>query len=106
MPGSGQVIDTLWEFPPSAAFLRRLASFSRLISFDRRGTGASDAAPVEGLASWEMWAEDAQAVLDAVGSERAALLAQADGGPIAMLFAAAHPERTQALILFNTTARY
>jgi len=90
---------------PDARFLRRLASFSRLITFDRRGAGASDAA-ADGLAAWESWADDAGAVLDTVGSERAALLGQSDGGPTAVLFAATRPERTRALILFNSTARF
>jgi class 3 adenylate cyclase/pimeloyl-ACP methyl ester carboxylesterase len=106
MPASGHVIDVIWEYPPLAETLRKLASFSRLITFDRRGTGASDAAPMTELASWERWAEDARAVLDAVGSERASILAGADGGPTAILFAATHPERTSALVLLNTTARF
>jgi class 3 adenylate cyclase len=104
--GSSEPIDWRWEYPPCARFLERLASFSRMIAFDRRGTGASDAAPVEGAASWEIWAEDARAVLDAVGSRRAVIWGAADGGPTAMLFAATQPQRTQALVLFNTTARF
>src|SRR5713226_4998027 len=104
--GSGFPIDTQWEYPTSAKYLRRLASFSRLITFDRRGTGGSDAVPTQGLAAWENWAEDARAVLDAVGSVRAVILSFADGGPTAILFAATQPERTQALVLFNTTARF
>jgi class 3 adenylate cyclase len=106
MPGSGQVIDTVWEHPPMARYLRRLATFSRLITFDRRGTGASDAAPTEGRPGWETWADDARSVLDAVGSEHAAIFGQADEGPTAMLFAATQPERTLALVLANTTARF
>ena len=104
--GSSEPIDWRWEYPPSARFLGRVASFSRLIAFDRRGTGASDAAPVEGAASWETWAEDARAVLDAVGSQRAVIWGAADGGPTAVLFAATQPQRTRALLLFNTTARF
>jgi class 3 adenylate cyclase len=106
MPGSGEVVDTIWDYPSSAAFLRRLASFSRLIMFDRRGAGASDVASAGGLADWEMWADDARAVLDAVGSGRAAILAQGDGGPIGVLFAATRPERTSAVVLFTSTARF
>lgn len=107
MPGSGVVIDSAWDYPPLAAILSRLGTICRLIIFDRRGSGASDAGPAEeGLASWEMWADDAQAVLDAVGSERAAIFSPSDGGPTAILFAATQPERTRALILFNTTARF
>jgi len=105
LPSSQECIDLIWDYPPYARFLRRLASFSRLITFDRRGAGASDAA-ADGLAAWESWADDAGAVLDTVGSERAALLGQADGGPTAVLFAATRPERTRALILFNSSARF
>jgi class 3 adenylate cyclase len=104
--GNGEVVDTLWECPPYARLLERLSSFSRLITFDRRGTGASDPAPTGGLANWETWADDARAVLDAVGSEQAAFLALTDGGPTAILFAASHPARTRALVLYNTAARF
>jgi class 3 adenylate cyclase/pimeloyl-ACP methyl ester carboxylesterase len=103
--GVAEPIDWRWEYPPSARFLERVGSFSRLIAFDRRGTGASDAAPVQGTASWEIWAEDARAVLDAVGSRRAVIWSTADGGPTAMLFAATQPHRTHALVLFNASAR-
>src|SRR6516164_8828518 len=94
LPSSQECIDLIWDYPPYARFLRRLASFSRLITFDRRGAGASDAA-ADGLAAWESWADDAGAVLDTVGSERAALLGQSDGGPTAVLFAATRPERAR-----------
>jgi pimeloyl-ACP methyl ester carboxylesterase len=66
LPGGGH-IDLRWEDPWLAAFMERLASFSRLILFDRRGTGASDAIPDKAIPSWEEWADDVQAVLDAVG---------------------------------------
>jgi len=102
----GACLDAQWEYPPLAAFLRRLASFSRLIMFDRRGIGASDPMALEALPRWEEWTEDALAVLDAVRSERTAILASADAGPTAILFAATHPKRTQALILANTAARF
>ena len=103
---AGGALDARWEFPPSAAFLRRLASFSRLIMFDRRGVGASDPVSLEALPNWEEWADDALAVLDAVGSKRAAILGETNSGPTAALFAATRPERTQALILVNTAARF
>src|SRR5262245_18411920 len=73
--------------------------------FDRRGTGASDPVSGETLASWEAWAQDLRAVLDAVGSERAVIHGGMDSGLAAILFAAAHPDRTQGLILAGTTAR-
>ena len=102
----GGAIEALWEYPPCAAFYRRLASFSRLIVFDRRGTGASDEVSLEALPKWEEWADDALTVLDAVGSKRAVILGEMNSGPAATLFAATRPERTQALILFGTAARF
>jgi class 3 adenylate cyclase/pimeloyl-ACP methyl ester carboxylesterase len=106
MMGRSYAIDCLWEYAPLAEFLTRLASFSRVIVFDPRGSGASDALPIDGLASWEYWADDVTTVLDAVGSERVAWLASADTGALAILFAATRPERTRALALVNTSARY
>jgi class 3 adenylate cyclase len=105
-PGSFTHVDTMWEDPAAALYFRRLASFSRLIRFDRLGTGASDPAPLERLPPWESYAEELATVLDEVGSEQAALLVGSDAGPMAMYFAATKPERTSALILFNTTAKY
>jgi class 3 adenylate cyclase len=104
--GLGSHVDVLWEYGPSAAFLRRLASFSRLILFDRRGAGASDAVPNASISTWEAWADDARAVLDAAGSERAWVFAEVDAGPTAILLAAMHPERVEQLVLANTSARY
>src|SRR6516164_2018557 len=98
MSQMGDCIDTRWEFPVGASLLRRLGSFSRVIMFDRRGVGASDPVPLEALPTWEEWADDALAVLDAVGSERAALFGAGDGGAVAALFAAIHPARTSAAI--------
>jgi class 3 adenylate cyclase len=99
-------VDLVWDDPVLAAFFERLASFSRLILFDRRGTGASDAISDTAMPTWEEWAEDVGAVLDAARSERAVVLAGADSGPIGLLFTAMHPERVSALILENTTARH
>jgi len=104
--GLGSHLEMFWEVPESAEYLRRLASFSRLIFFDRRGTGASDGIARNAIPTWEECAEDLMAVLDAVGSERAALLASLDSGPIAIMFAAMHPERVSSLILVTTSARY
>lgn len=101
----GDCIDMRWDWPPYAAFLRKLASFARLIQFDRRGFGASDPVTLDAGTFWEIWADDALAVLDAVGSEGAAVLGAADAGVTAMLFAASRPERTHSLILFNVAAR-
>jgi class 3 adenylate cyclase/pimeloyl-ACP methyl ester carboxylesterase len=104
LPGVGH-IDLRWEDPVVAAFLERLASFGRLILFDRRGTGASDAIPDTALPTWEEWVDDVRAVLDAAGSERTVVLAENDGGPTGLLFTAMQPDRVSALILANTTAR-
>ena len=105
VPASGDCIDLRWEFPPYAEFLRWLGHRARVISFDRRGTGASDAPSDETLPLFEQWADDARAVLDAVGSDHAVIWGGADSGPTAIVFAASHPSRTQALILMNTAAR-
>jgi class 3 adenylate cyclase len=104
--GLGSHIEVLRESPTFAPFMLRLASFSRVILFDRRGTGASDAVPRQAIPTFEDWTEDVDAVLDAAGSEQAAIIAALDAGPIAMLYAAMHPERVRALVLLNTTARY
>jgi class 3 adenylate cyclase len=98
-------VDLLWDDPLWGAWLERLASFSRLILFDRRGTGASDPVPDTAMPTWEEWAEDVGAVLDAAGSERTVVLAGADTGPIGLFFTAMHPDRVSALILSNTSAR-
>ena len=99
-------VDLMWEDPGVALFLRRLASFSRLISFDRRGTGASDPYPESVPPSWEAYADEVAAVMDAAGSQQAALMAgTAEAGPMALFFAATRPERTRALILANASAR-
>jgi class 3 adenylate cyclase len=100
-------VDIVWEDPQMALFLRRLASFSRLIRFDRRGTGASDPLPQNPLPPWEAYTQELTAVMDAAGSQRAALLAAGpEAGPMALFFAGTKPERTTALILVDATARY
>ena len=96
-------VEHLWASPMIAGYLNRLAAFSRLILFDRRGSGLSD--PMVGAPTLEDQMDDVLAVLDAAGSERAALFAQLEGGPMAMLFAASFPERTSALMLCSTFAR-
>jgi class 3 adenylate cyclase len=105
--GAFSHVDIVWDDPQMALFLRRLASFCRLLRFDRRGTGASDPLPPEPLPPSEAYAEELVAVMDAVGSQRAALLATGpQAGPMALFFAATRPERTAALILADATARY
>ena len=104
--GLGSNVEMAWEDPDIADFLRRLASLRRLILLDRRGTGASDRVPRNAIPTWEEWTEDIETVLNAVGSEQTSILATVDAGPIAILYAAAHPERVDSLVLCNTTARY
>src|SRR6478609_7059916 len=92
-----------WEDPRSAHFLERLASFARLIRFDKRGTGLSDRPG--GLPDFETRMDDVRAVMDAVGSERAALFGYSEGGPMSILFAATYPDRTRALVLYGSYAK-
>jgi pimeloyl-ACP methyl ester carboxylesterase/DNA-binding winged helix-turn-helix (wHTH) protein len=98
-------LEYSWQEPSFARFLTRLASFSRLILFDKRGTGLSDAVPLSELPTLEQRVTDVQAVMDAVGSERAALLGVSEGGPMCGLFAATHPERTEALVMIGSYAK-
>ena len=105
VPGWFSHVEQSWEWHEIASFFERLASFSRLILFDKRGTGLSDPVPVDQPATIEQRMDDVRAVMDAAGSERAALLGLSEGGPMSMVFAATHPERTQALILTGTFAR-
>lgn len=104
VPGFISHLDLWWSFPETSAFFRRLASFSRLILFDKRGTGLSD--PVLEVPTLEERMEDLHAVLDAVGSERTALLGASEGGPMSVLFAATYPERTAAMALYGSTPRF
>ena len=103
VPGFVSHVEVAWEEPTLARFLTRLASFSRLIVFDKRGTGMSD--PVAGPPSMDERMEDIGAVMDAVGSERAAILGISEGGTLGLLFAVAHPAKVQALILYGSWAR-
>ena len=105
LTGSLSHVDVRWEHPPSARARDRMASFSRFICFDRRGVGASDRLPDDATPTWEEWSDDLGVVLDAIGSESAAICGTADGGQMALTFAATHPERTRALILCNTEAQ-
>jgi class 3 adenylate cyclase/pimeloyl-ACP methyl ester carboxylesterase len=96
-------IEAQWAERGLARFLERLASFSRLIVFDRRGHGVSDPIDLDNI-TLEQWMEDATAVMDAVGSERAVMVGTTEAGPMQILQAATHPERTAALVLINTSA--
>lgn len=98
-------LEYFWEEPRFTAFLDRLASFSRLIIFDKRGTGLSDRVPLEYLPNLEQRMEDVHAVMDAVGSKRAVLVGVSEGGPMCSLFAATYPERTSGLVMIGTYAK-
>jgi len=104
--GSFSSVDSVWDHPDARSILERLATFGRLIAFDPRGSGASDPLPSIEEFGWEAWVEDTIAVLDVVGSERAAIFALADACPAAMLLAATHPDRVSSLVLSGAVARY
>src|SRR5215217_444051 len=103
VPGWVSNIEMFWEEPSLARFLRRLASFSRLILFDKRGTGLSDR--VAELPILEQRMDDVRAVMDEVGSRQAALLGVSEGAAMCALFAATYPERTASLIMYGAYAR-
>ena len=103
VPGWVSNIDVFWEEPALARFFTRLSSFSRLILFDKRGTGLSDR--VADMPSLEVRMDDVRAVMDHAGSERAALFGYSEGGPMCALFAATYPSRTSALIMHAAFAR-
>ena len=94
-------IDEFWTEPSFASFLQRLARFSRLIVFDKRGTGLSDRVDEKNLPTLEQRMDDVRAVMDAAGSQRAALFGISEGAPMCALFAATYPERTAALLTFG-----
>ena len=102
-PGFISHVELFWEQPALRRFLTRLAAFSRLVLFDKRGTGLSD--PVASAPTLEERADDLRAVMDAAGMERAAVLGISEGGTMALMFAASHPERTSSLVLYGTWAR-
>jgi pimeloyl-ACP methyl ester carboxylesterase len=103
VPGFVSHLEVFLENPAIARFGERLGRFARVIAFDKRGTGMSD--PVAAVPTLEQRMDDVRAVMDAAGSERAALIGISEGGPLCALFAATHPARTQALVLFGAMAR-
>jgi class 3 adenylate cyclase len=106
IPGWISHLEVGWDNPLMAHYAERLASFSRLILFDKRGTGLSDPVPLDLLPTLEQRMEDVHAVLDAVGSKRAALYRVSEGGPMSALFAATYPERTSALVMWGSYAKW
>jgi pimeloyl-ACP methyl ester carboxylesterase/class 3 adenylate cyclase len=104
VPGAFSNVDLISDQPRLAAYFERLAAFSRLIIFDKRGTGASDRSV--GIADLETRMDDVRAVMDAAGSDRAAVMGVSEGGPMSVLFAATYPERTRALVVYGSVPRF
>jgi class 3 adenylate cyclase/dienelactone hydrolase len=103
VPGFVSNVEALWRSPDQSAFFRRLASFCRLILFDKRGTGMSDRANQDFTLEQRM--HDVQAILDAIGCKQAALFGVSEGGPMSLLYAASYPQRTSALVLYGSYAK-
>jgi pimeloyl-ACP methyl ester carboxylesterase len=106
VPGFVSHVEVVWEEPRVARFLECLAAFSRVLLFDKRGTGMSDRVPINELPTLEERMDDVRAVMDAARSERAALFGVSEGGAMCTLFAATYPERTAGLIIFGGYARW
>src|SRR3954471_18439823 len=103
VPGFVSHVEVAWEEPRLAHFLGRLGSFSRLIVCDKRGTGMSD--PVAGPPSTDERMDDIRAVMDAVGSRRGTMFGISEGGTLSLLFARAHPERCESVVVYGSWAR-
>jgi pimeloyl-ACP methyl ester carboxylesterase len=104
VPGFISHIENYWEEPGFARWLRRLGSFSRVMMFDKRGTGLSD--QVSELPGMDQRMDDIRAVMDAVGIDQAAILGFSEGGSLSTLFAASHPDRVQSLIVYGSFAQF
>jgi class 3 adenylate cyclase len=105
VPGWVSNVELIWDDPYLSRFFRRLESFARVITFDKRGTGLSDHVSVENLPDLETRMDDVRAVMDEAGSERATLFGHSEGGAMSMYFAAIYPDRTERLILMGTRAK-
>lgn len=99
-------IDSQWDVPPLSAFIRRLARFGRVLTFDKRGTGVSDPVPASELPSIEEWMDDLRTVMDESGIDRAVLVANLASSFMAMVFAATYPARVRALVMVNPYPRF
>lgn len=99
-------LDVMWDVTGLAAYLERLSSFARVVCFDKRGTGVSDPVPLDDPPTLERWMDDAVAALDAAGVDDVAVIGDTEGGPMAMLLAATHPQRIRGLVLVNSFARW
>lgn len=102
VPGWVSHVELCWEEPSYARFLNQIASFARLIIFDKRGTGLSDRVSIENLPTLEERMDDLLVVMDAVGSRKAAIIGFSEGGNLSAYFAASYPERTSALVMYGT----
>ena len=105
VPGWVSNVEVMWEDPGLARFLNRIASFSRLILFDKRGTGLSDPVSIDDLPSLEVRMDDLRAVMDAVGSTSATLFGHSEGGNLSILFSGTYPDRSDGLILTGSYAK-
>src|SRR5215472_16039712 len=103
VPGFVSSIENYWDEPDLARFLRRMATYARVVTFDKRGTGMSDR--VAELPGLDQRMDDLRAVMDAAGMEQAAVLGISEGGPLSALFAATHPDRCRALVLYGAFVR-
>src|SRR5260221_13796164 len=101
VPGTLSHVELYWELPTNEYMLKRLTSFARVITFDKRGQGLSDRVAEQTL---EERVDDVRAVMDAAGSESATIYGWSEGGPMCLMFAAAYPARVTALVLFGTFA--
>jgi pimeloyl-ACP methyl ester carboxylesterase/DNA-binding CsgD family transcriptional regulator len=106
VPGFVSHVEIAWEDPFLARFLTKLSTFTRVLFFDKRGTGLSDRSPLDEFLSLERRADDIRAVMDDVGSDRAAIYAWSEGGPASLTFASKYPDRILALVLAGTTAKF
>ena len=105
VPGWVSNVELMWDDPGLAGFLRRLSSFARLITFDKRGTGLSDPVPLDNLPDFDTRMDDLRAVMDAAGSSSATIFGHSEGGTLSILFAAIHPDRTDGLVLTGSYAK-
>lgn len=99
-------VDVMWDDPRTAAYFDRLGRFARVVMFDKRGTGVSDPVPLDRLPLIEEWIDDALAALDTAGIDRTSVIADGEGGPMALVLAATHPDRVSSLTLVNSFARW
>jgi class 3 adenylate cyclase/pimeloyl-ACP methyl ester carboxylesterase len=106
VPGFVSILDLVWQYPPAARFARRLGTFSRVIAFDKRGTGLSDRVSPDYVPDLETRMDDVRAVMDAAESERAVIFGASEGGPMSILFAATYPDRAIALIAYGASPRF